>query len=77
MKRIVTVLTLAALMAAMLLASALPVLAIPPPTTPGQFTCILFDEDFNVIDEQQRVPRGQVAIYDAAGYICFRSGQFG
>ena len=76
-RRTLSVLAVGALVVAMMLASALPALAIPPPTTPGQFTCVKFDPDTGLFTEVQRVQRGQVAVYEIAGYSCFRSGQFG
>ena len=69
MRRVLIVLAVVAMLVA---SAALPALAIPPPTTPGQFTCEKYDpftDQFSVVD---RVPRGQIAVYEAAGYFCYR-----
>jgi hypothetical protein len=68
MRRIILVVTVALVMAAMLVA-ALPALADQPPTTPGQFTCYTYNPYYQ---EVTNVPRGQVAIYNSAGYYCYR-----
>jgi hypothetical protein len=62
----------ALVVAAMFLASALPVFAAPPPTTPGQFTCVKFDPFTGQETVVNNVPRGQLLIYTNAGYFCFR-----
>jgi hypothetical protein len=67
MKRIFALLAVTVL----LVASALPALAAPPPTK-GQFTCYTYFPQYTEVD---RVPRGQVAEYERAGYSCYRSGQ--
>ena len=67
MKRILLLLVVVA----MLLASALPALAAPPPTK-GQFTCVKYDPFTGQYTEVDRVPRGQIAVYEAAGYYCYR-----
>ncbi len=69
MRRVLIVLAVVAMLVA---SAALPALAIPPTTTPGQFTCVKFDPNTGQVTEVDRVPRGQIAIYEAAGYFCYR-----
>jgi hypothetical protein len=69
MKRIFSLLAVTVLMAAMLVALALPAFAAPPPTTPGQFTCVRYDPFYQ---EVNNVQRGQLLIYTTAGYYCYR-----
>ena len=69
MRRVLIVLAVVAMLVA---SAALPALAIPPTTTPGQFTCVRYDPFTGQFEEVDRGPRGQLAIYEAAGYFCFR-----
>jgi len=69
--------TVAALMAALMVVSALPVLADPPPNKPGQYTCYAVDystNSFEIVDTS--VPQGQVAKY-TFGDQTGQSGPFG
>jgi hypothetical protein len=68
MKRIFALLAVTVL----LVFSALPALAAPPPTTPGQFTCVRYDPFTGQYTQVDNVQRGQLAIYTAAGYYCYR-----
>jgi hypothetical protein len=58
MRRILLVLSVAALMAAMMVASAMPVFA-KPAQKPGQFTCYNFETG----QQDRNVPRGQTGEY--------------
>ena len=69
MKRIFALLAVTVL----LMASALPALAAPPPTTHGTFVCYTYDPFTGEITQVDRVPRGQVANYQNAGYTCYRT----
>jgi hypothetical protein len=57
MRRIILVVTVALVMAAMLVA-ALPALAAPPANKPGQYTCYKNGQYY------YNVPQGQTALYD-------------
>ncbi len=69
MKRIFSMLVVTVL----LLALALPALAVPPPTTHGTFVCYTYDPITGEYTEVNRVPRGQVAVYESQGYECYRT----
>ena len=71
MKRIFSLLTVTVFMAVVLVALALPAFAAPPPTTPGQITCVKYDPVTGQVTEVHRVQRGQLLIYTNAGYFCF------
>ena len=72
MKRIFSLLAVTVLMAVMLVALALPAFAAPPPTTPGQFTCVRYDPFTGQEQVVNNVQRGQLLIYTSAGYYCYR-----
>jgi hypothetical protein len=65
MKRIMMLVGVVALMAAMLLTSALPVLADPPPNKPGQYTCVTRAGFGQPLITHRNVPLGQTAQYVA------------
>jgi len=73
MRRIISLVVVALVMAAMLVA-ALPALADQGPTK-GQFTCERYNPFTGQYQVVTNVPRGQVAEYNQDGYYCYRSGQ--
>ncbi len=75
MRRILLVMSVALVMAAVLVASAMPALAAPPPFKPGQYTCIKFDPFTGQLQQVNNVQQGQTATYVAAGFFCFSNQQ--
>jgi hypothetical protein len=64
MRRILLVMSVALVMAAVMVVSALPVLADPPPNKRGQFTCYAYDPTTGFYETvATNVPQGQVAQY--------------
>ena len=78
MRRIILLVAVALVVAAMVLASVVPAFAVKPPYPPnqsvyhqGQYYC--FDDTYPYEDpDVSNVPRGQVAEYVAQGYYCFQ-----
>ena len=74
MRRILLGMAVAALMVAVIVASALPALADPPPNKKGQYTCASFDPTTYNYSYRYNVPQGQTAKYT---YYDPATGAFG
>ena len=74
MRRILLVMSVALVMAAVLVASAMPAFAAKPPANKNQYTCNKYTYDpvtgETSTDTVLNVPKGQVANYE--GYYCFK-----
>ncbi len=75
MRRILLVMSVALVMAAVLVASAMPALAAPPPFKPGAYTCVTYDPFTGQYQVANNVPQGQTATYVAAGWYCYSNQQ--
>jgi hypothetical protein len=60
MRRLISLVAVALVMAAMLVVLALPALAAPPANKPGQYTCFRYSTG----QVFYNVPQGQTALYD-------------
>jgi hypothetical protein len=82
LRRIILLLSVVALMAAMVAATAVPALADKPPYKPpqsefrqGQYTCYFYDVGTDEYIVESNVPAGQASRYVEQGYNCY-SQQF-
>lgn len=84
MRRLISLVAVALVMAAMVLASVMPAFAAKPPYPPsppnealyhpGQYYCYYYDPYTGYYDEEYNIPRGQVATYVDEGWYCWEQG---
>ena len=85
MRRLISLVAVVLVMAAIVLAGVVPAFAVKPSQPPqppsesqfhpGQYVCFFEDPETGEFIVEENVPRGQTALFEEQGYFCF-SQQF-